>query len=99
MVVEGETLLVGSTLYGVCETDISMNDKSVVIQGFDKLVTGVTVHVKMAYGNSATRPTLNVSGTGAWPVRESDDSYGMQSDPVGAVHALTFDGGAWIVNT
>lgn len=99
MNVEGEMLLIGSTLYGVCETSVSANDKTVSIPGFDKLITGVTIHVKMTYGNSATRPTMNVSGTGAWPVRESDDEYGIQSDPAGAVHSLTFDGGAWIVNT
>lgn len=97
--IENETLLVGSTLYGVCETAASVNDKSVMIPGFDELIEGVTVHVKMMYGNSATRPTMNVSATGALPLREADSAYGMQSDPAGTVHALTYDGGAWVVNT
>ena len=99
LIVNGETLLVGSTLYGVCETAASTNDKSVTITGFDRIITGVTIHVKMANGNSATRPTLNVMGTGAWPIRKADGEYGIQSDPAGAVHALTYDGGAWVVNT
>lgn len=99
IMIEGEVMLVGSTLFGVCETEAATNDKEVPIAGFDFLMTGVTVHVKFAEGNTGARPTLNVNGTGPWPIRVDDETYGIQSAPAGSVYALTFDGSTWIVNS
>lgn len=96
---EDDVLLVGSTLYGVCGTDKATNAKTVTIHGFDALMTGVTIHMKLTNGNSATRPTLNVSDTGAKDIRVSDGTYGLQDAAAGSVHALTFDGSAWVVNS
>lgn len=97
--IEGETLLIGSTLYGVCKTAADATDKTVPVAGFDELMTGVTVHVKFENGNIALRPTIDVNNTGAKPVRLNTDEYGIQSAPSGSVYALTFDGSAWIVNS
>ena len=99
MILEGETLLVGSTLYGVCETPAATNDKTAPIAGFDTLMTGVTIHIKFAEGNTGARPTLDVNETGPWPIRVDDETYGIQSASAGSVYSLTFDGSTWVVNS
>lgn len=46
--------LVGSTLYGTCETAAATAAKKVVLSNFDNLITGITVHIKFISGNTAT---------------------------------------------
>ena len=100
----GVTLPIGSTLYGKCEDTGDVVDKTATVDGFDTILLGVTIRVKFSHGNTASNPTLNVNGTGAYPIWR--DGYGVDdlSDPArswkdGAVVPLTFDGQKWKINT
>lgn len=46
--------LVGSTLYGICESAIDATTKTVTLSSFDTLMNGITVHVRFVNGNSVT---------------------------------------------
>lgn len=100
--VGGSTHLVGSTLYGTCTTAANTTAKVVTCANFDQLLTGVTIHVKFTYSNTASNPTLNVNGTGA----KSICCYGdvkvgttiQTSWNVGAVISFTYDGSNWVMN-
>lgn len=67
------------------------------------LITGVTVHIKFLYSNTATSPTLNINNTGAKAIviygstASGADGYttGWQDN---AVIALTYDGTNWVRN-
>ncbi len=62
----GDNVLVGSTLYGVCNTAAATAAKTVTLSDFDTKVGGVTVHVRFANGNSVTSSvTLAVGSTSA----------------------------------
>ena len=98
----GTTHLVGSTLYGTCDTAANAAAKAVTCASFDRLITGVTVHVKFTNSNTAADPTLNVNGTGA----KSIYRYGTTrpsttvatSWQAGAVVSFTYDGASWVMN-
>jgi hypothetical protein len=89
--------------YGVCSTAAATAAKEVDIAGFE-LVEGAMVIVKFTNSNSASsdiNPTLNVSGTGAKPIRR----YGTTSVSsgttttgwvAGAVQVFVYDGASWI---
>lgn len=96
------THLVGSTLYGTCATAAGTAAKVVTCTDFDKLITGVTIHVKFTNSNSAANSTLNVNSTGAkniiagtsvTPGSGSDESWAS-----GAVVSFTYDGTSWVMN-
>ena len=102
-----EDMLIGSSLFGYCETAAATAAKTVTISGFDVLMPGITIHVLFKYSNTAASPTLNVSGLGAKPI------YAYGSTVVGkTVHnswqangivALTYSTnvtstGAWVYN-
>lgn len=98
----GNNLPIASTLYGTCSTAADAVAKVATCANFDKLITGVTIHVKFTNTNTATNPTLNVNNTGAKAIRR----YGSTSagnaiwtswNP-GAVISLTYDGSAWQMN-
>jgi len=61
----GTTHLVGSTLYGTCDTAAATAAKVVTCANFTTLMTGITIHVKFTYSNTNAAPTLNVNSTGA----------------------------------
>lgn len=94
--------LVGSTLYGTCSTAAGTAAKVVTCSNFDKLLTGVTIHVKFDNSNTVANPTLNVNSTGAKNIyRYKTTAPG--TDPYtswisGAVVSFTYDGSAWIMN-
>ena len=98
----GTTGPIGSALYGTCSTASDTVAKVVTLSDFNKLITGVTIHVKFTNSNTATNPTLNVNSTGA----KSIYKYGttvpgtteLTSWPTGAVVSFTYDGSAWIMN-
>lgn len=98
----GSTHLVGSTLYGTCSTAAATAAKVVTCSDFSELVTGVTIHVKFTYSNTASSATLNVNSTGA----KNLCSYGTTrvgttektSWKAGAVVSLTYDGTSWVMN-
>lgn len=83
-------------LYGICGTVSYTAAKTVTISGFS-LYTGVTIAVKFADSNTATSPTLNVSGTGAKSIRTNN---GAPVQPntwrPGEVVILVYDGTYWI---
>lgn len=100
--VDSTTHLVGSTLYGTCDTAAGTAAKVVTCANFDKLLTGVTIHVKFTYSNTAASPTLNVNSTGAKtiyrygttkPTGEAKSSWNA-----GAVVSFTYDGTSWFMN-
>lgn len=94
--------LVGSTLYGTCSTGASTAAKAVTCTNFDQLMTGVTIHVKFTYSNTASNPTLNVNSTGAKSIYRYGTTVPSTSAKTswnaGAVVSFTYDGSAWIMN-
>lgn len=98
----GANHLVASTLYGVCSTGASTASKIVTLSDFDGLLTGVTIQVKFQYSNTANSPTLNVNGTGAYPIYTDGVNYAgktnLSSWKENSVVSLTFDGTAWRMN-
>ena len=98
----GDVAPVASTLYGTCTTIPGTAAKVATVTGFDKLITGVTVHIKFTNSNTAANPTLNVNGTGAKTIMR----YGTTSIPAGSgdfIHAnaiisFTYDGTYWQMN-
>ena len=67
----GDEILIGSTLYGVCDSNIAASTaaKVVTLADFDTLMRGVTVHVRFVNGNTVTTGvTLKVGSTTAYPV-------------------------------
>ena len=108
---QGETGATGprgpsGDLYGLCSTASNVANKVVEIQNFE-LATGVTIHIKFRYKNTASSPTLNVNDTGAYPIHlYSADSGSPYVTPGSAastwetnsVVSLTFDGYYWAMN-
>lgn len=86
--------------YGVCSTTASTKAKTVDIDNFE-LVEGAMVIVKFKNANSASSPTLNVSGTGAKPMYRYGTtavSTGTTSTGwyAGAVQLFIYDGTGWV---
>ena len=98
----GNTNLVASTFYGTCSTASNTAAKVVTLTNCDALLTGMTVHVKFQYTNTAADPTLNINGTGAYPIYTSGTVYpgntALTSWKANAMVSLTFDGTAWRMN-
>lgn len=99
---DGSTHLVGSTLYGTCATAAGTAAKVVVCSDFDHLFTGVTIHVKFTYSNTAANATLNVNSTGAKNLcRYGTTRVGTTTKAswsAGAVVSFTYDGTSWVMN-
>lgn len=90
----------GHNYYGVCTTAADTAAKTVEIDGFE-LNIGAMVIVKFDNANSASNPTLNVSGTGAKPMYR----YGTTAISTGttttgwyadSVQMFVYDGTGWI---
>ena len=89
--------------YGVCSTDANVSKKTVNIDGF-KLVEGAMVIIKFTNANNAFDPTLNVSGTGDYPMYiYGTTKFGMLLEydrdrnwVAGAVQVFVYDGNGWI---
>lgn len=98
----GATHLVGSTLYGTCSTAAATAAKVVTCANFDKLETGVTIHVKFTNSNAAANATLNVNSTGAKPLcMYGTTNVGTGTNAsweAGAVVSFTYDGASWVMN-
>ena len=62
--IDGTKHKVGSTLYGTCATEATTVAKVVTCSDFTELYTGVTIHVKFTYSNTAASPTLNINSQG-----------------------------------
>lgn len=100
--VGGNELPIGSTLYGTCSTGASTAAKVVTCANFDKLLTGVTIHVKFTYSNTNSSPTLNVNSTGAKTIYRygttKPGTTAKTSWQAGAVVSFTYDGSYWQMN-
>lgn len=96
------THLVGSTLYGTCNTAAGTAEKAVTCANFDQLLTGVTIHVKFDNTNTIANPTLNVNNTGAKAIKRygtTAPSTSVQSSwYAGAVISFTYDGTYWMMD-
>lgn len=67
-----DELLIGSTLYGICNTPIGGAAKVVTLNNFDSLQPGITIQVRFINGNTVhTGVTLQVGATQAVPVTGS----------------------------
>ena len=68
----GATHVVGAALYGTCGTAAATVAKAVTCDDFTTALadipTGLTIHVKFTYSNTAASPTLNVNSKGAKPI-------------------------------
>ena len=74
----------------------------VVMEDFDTLLTGVTIHVLFQNSNTAESPTLNVNNTGAKPIYTRGiippgDTPG-ESWESNSILSFTYDGSAWRMN-
>lgn len=96
----GNTHLVGSTLYGTCDTGASTATKVVTCPNFSKLETGVTIHVYFSNTNTASMPQLNVNSTGAkyvYEYRDSGTSF-KYADIKKGMHTFTYNGTYWFLD-
>lgn len=92
---------VDTAFYGVCNTGADVAEKEVSISGFSStnLIAGVSIRVLFINSNSATSPTLNVSGTGAkliyryGTVSPSTNPYESWNN--NQVISFTYDGTSW----
>lgn len=67
--VAGNSVLIGSTLYGICTTSANGLNKQVILDNFDSFLHGVTVQVRFIYGNNILdNLTLQVGTTTAQPI-------------------------------
>lgn len=101
--VDGSTHLVGSTLYGTCDTAAGTAAKVVTCANFSQLETGVTIHVKFTNSNTAStvNVTLNVNSTGAKAVVGTLGTAASgqgASWNAGSVVSFTYDGTYWVMN-
>ena len=87
---------IGSNLFGLCSTASSSPQKSVTMPDFNVLVSGVTIHVYFAYGNTAQNPTLSVGSTAGVAIKRNGILGGKWSN--GSVISFTYDGTNWIQN-
>lgn len=87
---------IGSNLFGLCSTASATAQKSVSMSDFNVLVSGVTIHVYFAYGNTAQNPTLSVGSTAGVAIKRNGILGGKWSN--GSVISFTYDGTNWIQN-
>ena len=78
--------------YAGCATAAGTAAKTVDVTGFS-LVSGALVCVRFTNGNTSAAPTLNVSGTGAKPVKYRNAAAGNLKAE--SMYLLCYDGEAW----
>ena len=96
-------LPVASTLYGTCSTAAGTTIKNVVCANFDKLITGVTIHVKFDNGLAGTSAKIKFNGESDTNAKNlyrngttSPSTYASWDS--GSVVSMTYDGSSWIMN-
>ena len=94
---DGNSHLVASTLYGTCTTEASTVAKVATCANFDKLITGVTIHIKFTYANTASNITLNVNSTGAKNIFHNGTQIttGYTKGYLSGVVEFVYDGTQW----
>lgn len=107
--VGGNVYNIGSTAYAVCDTAANESAKVInTITGL-ALVEGLTIHVKFTYANTASNPTLTITGGdsaantpiniveyGTTNAGTTAETTGWQA---GAIVSLTYDGSNWVKNS
>lgn len=100
--IDGTSHKVGSTLFGTCATEAATVAKVVTCSDFSELYSGVTIHVKFTYSNTAANPTLNINSKGAKPIyRYGTTAPGTTAETswnAGAVISFTYDGSNFMMN-
>lgn len=86
--------------YGVCTTAQGTASKTVTVSPpIDSLETGTLVYVKFDNTNTASNPTLNVNGTGAYAIKRygttAPSTSSASSWNADSVVALLYDGTYW----
>lgn len=93
----GEEMPVGSSLFGICETDALTEEKYVNLPSFDEIVEGITVHVLFYYSNEVANPKLNVNNTGAFDIFSNEYLIGANWAE-GSLLSFTYHNRQWITN-
>jgi hypothetical protein len=63
---DSNEMLIGSTLYGICNTDADVAAKVVILPEFDSFYNGITIRVKFINGNIlGSNVSLQVGTTAA----------------------------------
>lgn len=96
---------IASSAYGTCTTAANVATKQVIFQNDNNirfiLSTGITIHIKFTYHNTATNATLKI-GNNNIPIKKyGNTAVGNTSTTSwkdGAVVSFTYDGTNWIMN-
>jgi hypothetical protein len=81
--------------YGVCSTSASLPAKSVDLGDGFILEVGTLARVMFTAKNTASFPTLNVSGTGGFPIYYRGSAITPGILAANSLLAFTFDGSLW----
>lgn len=79
--------------YTTCSTDAAIADKVVSLDNF-VLSSGAKVYVKFTIANTASNPTLNVSGTGAKAIQFNNENIPASYLKIG-LYEFVYDGTYW----
>ena len=103
--IDEQQYLIASTAYGTCPTAAGTTQKDVTLLDSAPftLMTGVTIHVKFTYNNTASNPTLKVGSSAAKAIMRYGTtaigtSNGSTSWRPGAVVSFTYDGTNWVMD-
>lgn len=95
-------VVIGSMLYGICNSDADAENKNVVMPAFDSLETGITIHVRFINANTNDESiALRVNNTSAKTILNPGGKLTWSPN---SVISFTYDAdcedgyGAWIMN-
>ena len=91
----------GKVAYGTCSTEAATAEKTVVVEDTNwELEVGSMVAVKFSVSNSASNVTINVNGTGAYPIWASAAEYTSTSTNytgyANRTYTYMFNGTHWV---
>ena len=93
-----DTVAESQNWYLTCSTAANTNTKTVTAAGF-VISEGMKVNVRFTNGNTAASPTLDINGTGAYPLYSiRTATYVSASElPPSTTALVTFSGTAWLM--
>ena len=96
----GAVLPVGSSLYGICNTNAATAAKVAILTPFDHLVNGITVHIKFTHGNTVQMNSSLTLQVGTTEAHIINNPGGSTDWAAGAVISFTYDEATatWIAN-
>ena len=83
--------------FAVCSTAAATVAKTISVTNY-KLAAGSKVSVQFTNGNSVNNPTLNVSSTGAKPIKIGNSNIANGYIQAGLVYQLVYDGSAYQIS-